>query len=71
MAMMPYSGADPWREGSWDNWQARDERRILTAAMRWGTSEAKDTRDFGKLYPRPVGMGSRPDGRVRPRTTAG
>lgn len=22
MTMAPYSGADPWRDGSWDNWQA-------------------------------------------------
>ena len=22
ITMAPYSGADPWREGSWDNWQA-------------------------------------------------
>lgn len=22
MTFAPYSGADPWREGSWDNWQA-------------------------------------------------
>lgn len=48
MAMMPYSGADPWRAGSWDNWQAHKNAGFYDRyAVR--ASETKDCEISGNF----------------------
>lgn len=48
MTMAPYSGADPWRPGSWDNWQAHKNAGFYDRyAVR--ASEAKDCEIYGNF----------------------